>query len=113
MIERIPKTFRYRVTQFGLRVALFFTRTYNRLLRPGLAAALPGMPPVLNPHDIYAADSPGNLSPVVKNYPSRIYVPSTEANRLTIIDAHTYKGGSGISLLKDRDNVQFRFEYVI
>ena len=44
LIERIPKTFRYRVTQFGLRVALFFTRTYNRLLRPGLAAALPGKP---------------------------------------------------------------------
>ena len=31
----------------------------------------------------------------------------------TIIDAHTYKGGSGVSLLKDRDNVEFRFEYVI
>src|SRR3981189_1249395 len=42
LIERIPKTFRYRVTQFGLRVALFFTRTCNRLLRPGLAAALHG-----------------------------------------------------------------------
>jgi hypothetical protein len=42
LIERIPKTFRYRVTPFGLRIALFFTRTYNRLLRPGLAAALPG-----------------------------------------------------------------------
>jgi hypothetical protein len=25
------------VTDFGLRVALFFTRTYARLLRPGLA----------------------------------------------------------------------------
>src|SRR6267154_2329861 len=44
LIERIPKTFRYRVTQFGLRVALFFTRTYTRLLRPGLAAALPEKP---------------------------------------------------------------------
>jgi len=40
LIERIPNTFRYRVTDFGLRVALFFTRTYNRLLRPGLLAAL-------------------------------------------------------------------------
>ena len=40
LIERIPNTFRYRVTDFGLRVALFFTRTYNRLLRPGFAAAL-------------------------------------------------------------------------
>jgi hypothetical protein len=26
-----------------LRAALFFTRTYNRLLRPGLAAALPNL----------------------------------------------------------------------
>src|SRR6202048_4513608 len=41
LIERVPDSFRYRVTEFGLRVALFFTRTYNRLLRPGLAAALP------------------------------------------------------------------------
>jgi len=31
----------------------------------------------------------------------------------SILDAHTYKGGSGVSLLKDRDNVQFRVEYVI
>ena len=39
----MPKTFRYRVTDFGLRIALFFTRTYNRLLRPGLAAAIPAL----------------------------------------------------------------------
>jgi len=41
LIERIPNSFRYRVTAFGLRAALFFTRTYNRIIRPGLAAALP------------------------------------------------------------------------
>src|ERR1700738_1809141 len=41
LIERVPDSFRYRVTEFGLRVAPFFTRPYNRLLRPGLAAALP------------------------------------------------------------------------
>jgi len=40
LIERVPSSFRYRVTEFGLRVALFFTRTYNRILRPGLALAL-------------------------------------------------------------------------
>jgi hypothetical protein len=43
LIERVPKSFRYRVTDLGLRVALFFSRAYNRLLRPGLAAALPGL----------------------------------------------------------------------
>jgi hypothetical protein len=43
IIERIPGSFRYRVTVIGLRVALFFTRTYNRILRPGLAAAVPAL----------------------------------------------------------------------
>src|SRR5712675_690807 len=43
LIERVPDSFRYRLTQFGLRAALFFTRAYNRLLRPGLAAALPSL----------------------------------------------------------------------
>jgi hypothetical protein len=30
-------------------VALFFTRTYNRLLRPGLAAALPALRSIATP----------------------------------------------------------------
>ena len=42
MIERLPNTQCYHVTDAGFRTALFFTRAYNRLLRPGLAAALPG-----------------------------------------------------------------------
>ena len=37
LIARQPKSHRYRVTDFGLRVSLFFTRTYARLLRPGMA----------------------------------------------------------------------------
>jgi hypothetical protein len=41
MIERLPNSFRYRITDRGLRIALFFTRLYNRLLRPAVAAALP------------------------------------------------------------------------
>ena len=42
MIERIPRSHRYRVTDAGFRTALFFTRAYNRFLRPALAAVLPG-----------------------------------------------------------------------
>jgi hypothetical protein len=49
LIERIPASFRYQVTDFGLRVALFYTRVYNRLLRPGLAAALPVLRPINSP----------------------------------------------------------------
>ena len=41
MIQRLPNTHYYHVTDSGFRAALFFTRAYNRLLRPGLAAALP------------------------------------------------------------------------
>jgi hypothetical protein len=37
LIERISGSFRYRVTDRGFRVALFFTRLYNRILRPGFA----------------------------------------------------------------------------
>src|ERR1700682_2832573 len=43
LIERLPKSFRYRVTEFGFRAALFFTRAYNRLLRPGFGPVLPGL----------------------------------------------------------------------
>ena len=35
-----PNSFRYHVTNLGWRVALFFTRTYSRLLR---RAALPAL----------------------------------------------------------------------
>jgi hypothetical protein len=37
LVERIPGTHRYRVTDLGLRTALFFTRAHNRLLRTGMA----------------------------------------------------------------------------
>ncbi len=40
VITRFPGSHRYQVTDFGLRSALFFTRTYTRLLRPGLAEVL-------------------------------------------------------------------------
>ncbi|KIG12381.1 hypothetical protein DB30_01540 [Enhygromyxa salina] len=45
LIERIPKTHRYQVTDFGLKAALLITRTYNCVLRPGLAAANDDNPP--------------------------------------------------------------------
>ena len=45
MIERILKTHRYRVTDFGFCAALFFTRTHARLYRPELAEVLQNAPP--------------------------------------------------------------------
>lgn len=54
-------------------------------------AGLPGMPPVLDPNDIYAADRPGKLSPVVRGFPSRVYVPNSSSNTVSVIDPATYK----------------------
>jgi hypothetical protein len=41
LIERIPKTHRYRITPNGLRTAVFYTKLYSRTLRPGLAIISP------------------------------------------------------------------------
>ncbi|MCW2869203.1 beta-propeller fold lactonase family protein [Actinacidiphila oryziradicis] len=63
-------------------------------VRPTAAAAaagLPGMPPLLDPKDLYAADRPNQLSPVVKNFPSRVYVPNTQSDTVSVIDPATYK----------------------
>ena len=41
LIARIPKSHRYRLTNEGWRTIVFCTRSYQRLLRPGLAQILP------------------------------------------------------------------------
>lgn len=45
LITRLPRSQRYQVTPFGFRAALFLTRSYNRLLRPGLSQLAPSPPP--------------------------------------------------------------------
>jgi hypothetical protein len=45
IIERIPRSHRYQLTPEGLRIALFFSRTYARLLRPKLAEIIPKIAP--------------------------------------------------------------------
>jgi hypothetical protein len=48
MIERIPNRHRYRWIDLGLRSAWFFTRTYSRILRPGLGKSLPQLSPPIS-----------------------------------------------------------------
>jgi YVTN family beta-propeller protein len=58
---------------------------------PALAGSLPGMPPVLDPRDIYSSDRPGMMSGAVKNFPNYIYVPNSGSNTVDIIDPKTFK----------------------
>jgi len=55
------------------------------------APPLPGMPPVTDPRDIYAADRAGELSPVVQGFRSLIYVPNTVSSSIDVIDPKTDK----------------------
>jgi YVTN family beta-propeller protein len=67
---------------------------------PGFAAAaqaaapwslLPGMPAYPDPADIYSAGRPGMMSPTVKDFPARVYVPQNRLNRVSVIDPATFK----------------------
>ena len=55
------------------------------------ADALPGMPPLLAPHDVYAADRPGELSPAVRGDRPLVYVPNSGSDTVDEIDPHTYR----------------------
>jgi len=47
---------------------------------------LPGTPAPLDPHDVYAADRPGQLSPAVRFDRPLVYVPNSESATVSEID---------------------------
>ena len=49
------------------------------------------MPPSLDPNNVYAADRPGLLSPVVRGDPPLVYVPNSESNTVDVISQKTFK----------------------
>ena len=49
------------------------------------------MPPLLDPDDVYAATRPGKLSPVVRRFPARVYVPNGTSGTVDVIDARTFR----------------------
>ncbi len=56
-----------------------------------VADPLPGMPPVLDPADIYSEDHAGKINPVAAKALPRIYVPNTLNSTVDVIDPATYK----------------------
>ena len=48
LIERIPRSHRYRLTDFGLRAALFLSRLYARTIRPTMS--------LIDPHALPSSD---------------------------------------------------------
>jgi YVTN family beta-propeller protein len=58
---------------------------------PVAATLLPGMPPPLDPNDIYAADRPGRIAARIRHDRQLVYVPNFGSNTVSIIDPHTYR----------------------
>lgn len=58
---------------------------------PAITLALPGMPPVLNPRNLYSETMAGKFSPAVAGALSRIYVPNVKSNDVYVIDPATNK----------------------
>ena len=56
-----------------------------------LSVPLPGMPPVANPANIYAAAGADMLTPATRGVPYRIYVPDSGGSTVTVINPVTYK----------------------
>jgi len=67
------------------------TSEASAVARPAGDPPLEGMPPLLDANNVWAATSPGNLSPVVANFPPRVYVPNTISNTVDVIDPQTFK----------------------
>jgi YVTN family beta-propeller protein len=66
---------------------------------------LPGMPPVLDPRNVYSETRSGNLAPLVRSFPDRIYVPNSVSNTVDIIDPKTFKIVSSFKVGKQPQHV--------
>lgn len=49
------------------------------------------VPPTLSATNVYAADRPGLLSPVVRRDPALVYVPNSKSNTVDVISQRTFK----------------------
>ena len=54
-------------------------------------ATVPGMPPVVNPANLYSETGPEHLSPAVKGDLERVYVPNLRSFDVSVIDPATLK----------------------
>jgi Lactonase, 7-bladed beta-propeller len=60
--------------------------------RGSVEVPAPGrIPPTLDRNNVYAADRPGLLSPVVRHDPALVYVPNSRSNTVDVISQRTFK----------------------
>ena len=58
---------------------------------PRVIQTVPGMPPVIDPNNVYSETRPEKLSAVVARHLARVYVPNRSSNDVWVIDPATDK----------------------
>jgi len=58
---------------------------------PRAIQTVPGMPPVIDPTNLYSETRSDKFSPVVAKHLPRIYVPNRQSNDVAVIDPATFK----------------------
>jgi YVTN family beta-propeller protein len=61
------------------------------VIPPPAGDPLPGMPPVTDPHNVYAAAAAGRLAPAVASDRPLVYVPHSKSGDVWVIDPTTYQ----------------------
>ena len=77
---------------FAATLAIGLCLWAGRLLATAAAVdLLPGMPPVVDPANLYSEVAAGHLSPAVADALPRVYVPTVQSNEVYAIDPDTLK----------------------
>ena len=53
---------------------------------PSAIQTIPGMPPVVNPTNLYSETTAGHIAPEIAQDPARVYVPNLRSNDVYVID---------------------------
>jgi len=81
-----------RFSRFAMAIAVTLAcYGANTTLAANSVATLPGMPPVVNPDNLYSEAGAGHMSTAVAGALSRVYVPNLRSNDVYVIDPATYK----------------------
>jgi YVTN family beta-propeller protein len=67
------------------------TILFVNLLFSLLAQNLPGMPPVVDPRNVYSESTAGKLSPATSGALARVYVPNVKSGDVYVIDPATFQ----------------------
>ncbi|OXI33304.1 YncE family protein [Burkholderia aenigmatica] len=90
MQPRFRRHIRFSRSAIVIAAALAGFGAHGALAAPAVAA-VPGMPPVTNPDNLYSEAQAGRLSAAVAGALPRIYVPNLRSNDVYVIDPATYK----------------------